>query len=75
MKALDFEFLSRRMAVQTSSSSSPSEPRPMASHPDAMALNGSIPGPPGDGWQQRTLPVLAGLAADEISPPCETGQK
>jgi hypothetical protein len=30
-----------------------------------MASNGSLSGPPGDGWQQRTLPVLAGLAAED----------
>lgn len=28
-----------------------------------MAQNGTLSGHPGDGWQQRTLPVLAGLAA------------
>jgi hypothetical protein len=30
-----------------------------------MASNGPLPGPPGDGWQQRTLPVLSGLAAED----------
>jgi hypothetical protein len=30
-----------------------------------MASNGSFSGPPGDGWQQRTLPMLAGLAAED----------
>jgi len=28
-----------------------------------MAQSGALPGYPGDGWQRRTLPVLAGLAA------------
>jgi hypothetical protein len=30
-----------------------------------MAANRPFPGQPGDGWQQRTLPVLAGLAAED----------
>jgi hypothetical protein len=40
----------------------PASPTGTACRPDAMASNGSFPGPPGDGWQQRTLPMLAGLA-------------
>jgi hypothetical protein len=32
---------------------------------NAMASNGPLPVAPGDGWQQRTLPVLAGLAAED----------
>ena len=30
-----------------------------------MAPDGSLPGPPDEGWQQRTLPVLARLAAED----------
>lgn len=30
-----------------------------------MASHGSFPGLPGDGWQQRALPVLAELAAED----------
>src|SRR5580692_5057954 len=32
---------------------------------DAMTPNGPFPGQPGDGWQQRTLPALAHLAAQD----------
>lgn len=32
-----------------------------------MASNGTFSGQAGDGWQQRTLPVLAGLAAEDPS--------
>jgi Streptomycin adenylyltransferase len=48
----------------------PASPTGTACHPDAMASNGSFPGPPGDGWQQRTLPMLAGLAAEDARISC-----
>jgi hypothetical protein len=32
---------------------------------NAMTPNGPLPGQPGDGWQQRTLPALAQLAAQD----------
>lgn len=44
--------------------SRPRRPQPHATL-NVVTTNGPFTGRPGDGWQQRTLPALAGLAAED----------